>query len=347
MSADPGGRAGAPRPSQVPTPRIDHLQHLTGAHGLFEHALHDEPRPDHGYTTDDNARALVVMRRAFPDTARDTGFQPYLGFVLEGAVGQGWHNRMSRFGEWTDRRGPDDAYGRAIWGLGEVLASGHMETPVPETLQAGLTFTSPHPRSVSYALLGAVAAGERTLIAGLEDFIERLANELPPPSSGDWHWPEPRLAYDNARITEAMIRSAAFRHDGSALQSGLDLLAWLIAEERGVEGFSFAPVGGRGPDDTKPGFDQQPLEAWAMADACAAAIAVDDDPMWRLGLSDAVLWFLGKNDSGVALYDEASGAGFDGLEPDGANRNRGAESTLAALGSLCAYHSHTRDGALT
>ena len=31
------------------------------------------------------------------------------------------------------------------------------------------------------------------------------------------------------------------------------------------------------------------------------------------------------------MIDLETGAGFDGLEPDGRNLNRGAESTLAAL----------------
>lgn len=74
-----------------------------------------------------------------------------------------------------------------------------------------------------------------------------------------------------------------------------------------------------------------------MADACLAAWRVDDDPVWKLGLRDAVHWFLGVNDTSALLYDEDTGAGFDGLEPDGVNLNRGAESTLAALGALAAH----------
>jgi len=45
-------------------------------------------------------------------------------------------------------------------------------------------------------------------------------------------------------------------------------------------------------------------------------------------------WFLGDNDSGVMMVDVSTGAGFDGLERDGRNENRGAESTLAALSTF-------------
>jgi hypothetical protein len=45
-------------------------------------------------------------------------------------------------------------------------------------------------------------------------------------------------------------------------------------------------------------------------------------------------WFLGKNDLGVALYDETTGGCRDGLHPDRMNENQGAESTLSFLMAL-------------
>ena len=48
-------------------------------------------------------------------------------------------------------------------------------------------------------------------------------------------------------------------------------------------------------------------------------------------MASAWAWFEGDNDSATVMYDYATGAGFDGLERDGRNENRGAESTLAAL----------------
>ena len=41
------------------------------------------------------------------------------------------------------------------------------------------------------------------------------------------------------------------------------------------------PVGGAGPDERAPMFDQQPIEAAAMADACARALAVTGDDRWQ------------------------------------------------------------------
>lgn len=45
-------------------------------------------------------------------------------------------------------------------------------------------------------------------------------------------------------------------------------------------------------------------------------------------------WFLGRNDLGLPLYDYTTGGCYDGLNPDGVNRNQGAESTLAFILAL-------------
>lgn len=320
--------------------RFDHLRALTGPHGLYEHARHDAPRQHHGYTTDDNARALVVMARSAPLTEADQElFHRYLEFVASGRVPGGWHNRMSDRGVWLDRRGADDAHGRAMWGLGEafrVLDAGDRQG-VLETFVAGLDLETPSPRANSYAVLGAVAAlaalGEAAPPA-VEPALRKFISRVPGPARGSWRWPEARLAYANARMPEALLAAGEALGDGAVVASGVELLGWLVALERGEAGFSFTPVGGRGPDDTKPAFDQQPIEAWAMADACARAAWLTGDESWRPLVEDAAEWFLGRNDAGLALYDADTGAGFDGLHRNTVNRNRGAESTLAALGAL-------------
>jgi hypothetical protein len=71
-----------------------------------------------------------------------------------------------------------------------------------------------------------------------------------------------------------------------------------------------------------------------MADACARAAAVDGHPRWAEGVQSAVAWFLGGNECGVAMWDDATHGGYDGLESDGANLNQGTESTLAFLSTL-------------
>ena len=71
-----------------------------------------------------------------------------------------------------------------------------------------------------------------------------------------------------------------------------------------------------------------------MADACARATAVTGDDRWLQGVDLAVGWFLGRNDTGVAMGEPATGGGYDGLEADGRNANQGAESTIAFLTTM-------------
>ena len=49
-------------------------------------------------------------------------------------------------------------------------------------------------------------------------------------------------------------------------------------------------------------------------------------------------WYLGQNDLGVSLVDLKTGACCDGLQPDGLNRNQGAESVVSWLISLLIMH---------
>jgi len=93
-------------------------------------------------------------------------------------------------------------------------------------------------------------------------------------------------------------------------------------------------VSGRGPGDVSPQFDQQAIEAAAMADACWRANTATGDDRWLGGVDAAVQWFHGRNDSQRVMYDHASGGGYDGLERSGVNENQGAESTLALVSTM-------------
>ncbi len=302
-----------------------------GPHGLFEHALYRQPRVEHGYCTDDNARALVITAGVEGPDAEYV-FRRCLEFVAAGWTPRGWRNRMSADGEWTDELGSEDCHGRALWGLGVAARHGRLPAELLPAFDQGLQRRLIAPRAIAYSLLGAVAALES---ADAEEPARRgialLTRGLPPVRPGAWMWPEQRLTYDNARIPQAMMLVGEATDDLILRTVGLELLDWLVKVEWRGDHFSFTPTAGRGQGDESPGFDQQPIEAWAMAEACETAAHLTGDSLWVERAQAAVDWFDGRNDVGVALYDPETGAGHDGLEPDGVNLNCGAESTLAAL----------------
>jgi hypothetical protein len=190
---------------------------------------------------------------------------------------------------------------------------------------------------MAFAALGAAELlgarpGHRTAL----DLLTDAADGMPAPS-GDpsWPWPEARLSYANAVIPEAMIAAGAVLGRPALQQQGLDLLGWLLDHETAGGHLSVTPVGGAGPGDRRPAFDQQPIEVAALADACARAAVVDgSDERWAAGVDAAAAWFLGENDVQLAMWDPETGGGFDGLQADGVNLNQGAESTLALLSTL-------------
>ncbi len=139
-----------------------------------------------------------------------------------------------------------------------------------------------------------------------------------------------------------MIAAGASLERPVILRRGLDLLEWLLDHETRDGHLSVTPVGGSGPEDRSPGFDQQPIEVAGLADACARAYAIDDNQRWRDGITAAADWFLGDNDAAAVMWDADTGGGFDGLERDGANRNQGTESTLAFLSTMQHARNATR-----
>ena len=110
--------------SAAPPPRFDHLLHMTDGRGTFEHAKLTEPRPEHGYCTDDMARVLVVStREPHPDRAVKDLVALSLRFLgdAQGVDGD-YRNRMSERGRWEDRPTLEDCWGRSVWALGTAAA---------------------------------------------------------------------------------------------------------------------------------------------------------------------------------------------------------------------------------
>jgi hypothetical protein len=325
----------------VPTVSFEHLLRLSDDTGLFEHARGVVPRREHGYCLDDVARGLVVL-------SREPGLEPrlvdlatcYLGFVSHAQDSAGrCHNRLGYDRHWHDEAGVDDCWGRAVWGLGSLAASQGPRWLCAEALdrfEVSAACRSPWRRATAFASLGASAVLRRHPDHGVARRL--LVDALPTLGRGaddpKWPWPEARLSYANATVTDALMAAGDALGEDGAVAHGVALLAWLFEVQTADGHLSPVPSGGWARGEARPGFDQQPIEAAALADAAARAWELTGDPSWAARVSGCVAWFAGRNDSGAALYDPITGGGFDGLERDGRNANQGAESTLAALSTL-------------
>jgi glycosyltransferase involved in cell wall biosynthesis len=312
--------------------------------GLFQHSKGVVADRDHGYCIDDNARALMFVH-GLPRQADGEADRRALGFAS--FIQHAWNadrgafrNFMGYDRRWLEEIGSEDSNGRTLWALGNSAAHARGEglrrwsadwfdraAPMAEGFRS--------PRAIAFAMLGADDLLDRDPDhRGARAIVERggafLAALWKSTRRSDWAWFERGLAYDNARLAEAMIRAGRRLSSLPYEETGLAALGWLCDRQTAAGGH-FRPVGSEGFDregESLP-FDQQPLEAWATIAACATAFAPDRRPVWREHAETAWRWFLGENDRGLPLGDLRSGRCLDGLGPRGANRNSGAESILA------------------
>ncbi|HSN11719.1 MAG TPA: hypothetical protein VLS51_06405, partial [Propionibacteriaceae bacterium] len=329
-----------------PRPVYSHLAALTTGVGLYEHALLRAPRVEHGYCTDDVARALAVVVREPVQTKELRRLREvYLRFLERAVTRDGAvHNRMDAVGQWVDDPQTDDCWGRAVAGLGVAVRRASERVVRGRAFFAFLGAAqarSDDVRANAFASIGAadVLAVRPDCRPARELLVDCLAR-LPRGVAEGWSWPEGQLRYANGSLCQALVAGGHALGDDAIRDHGVAQLGVLLGIETGPEGhLSLVGTSGRRPTDPGPLWDQQPIEAAAISSACLEALRVTHAATWAVEVGRAWAWFTGFNDSATAMYDPADGAGFDGLEPDGRNDNCGAESTLAALSTLQDLHS--------
>lgn len=338
----------APQGAAVPDMQLGHFLTMCDDTGLFQHAVHSVPDRAHGYCVDDNARALLlacalnnpgekrlpeVMTAHFaafvqhawnPDTRR---FRNFMGF-----------NRS-----WLEDSGSEDSHGRTLWALGEcarrdaspsrrrwATALFAQALPTVESFQS--------PRASAFTLLGldgycAVVPDDLRAQQIRRILADRLMSLLASVETPDWSWFEEGLAYDNARLPQALMLTGLATQTPGYVDAGLRSLRWLMTRQTASAGH-FRPVGTTGFSDVRQpprAFDQQPVEATATIAACLTAWQADGDAAWKTDATRVFAWFLGSNDLSAALVDPETGSCRDGLHPDRANENRGGESVVSYL----------------
>jgi hypothetical protein len=344
MTVGVAGRAGT-RPvngaGPPPPPTFAHLIRLTDDTGVFEHARHAIVRRAHGYCTDDVARGLVVTsREPDPPPAVIRLAECYLAFLTHAQDSEGaFHNRLGHDRRWTDKPGLGDWWGRALWGLGTAAArssAGWIREEALVAFTAGAARRSSAPHAMAFAGLGAaevlrVRPDDEGAAALLADAAIAVGV---PGDDPNWQWPHPRLSYANAALAEVVILAGHLGDDRALLAAGLRMLEWL-RDIQVIDGrLSVLPVKGWQRGAPRLRHDQQPIEVAALADAGATARAATGEPAWNAVVQQAIGWFVGENDFGVAMWDPATGGGYDGLTLHGPNLNQGAESTLALISTM-------------
>jgi glycosyltransferase involved in cell wall biosynthesis len=344
-------RAEATEVAAIPDVNLAHLRRLTDDTGILQHAVYAMPNRHHGYCTDDNCRALVCALMHYELTREDSVLalaDTYLSFMHHAfnPEQQRFRNFLSYDRRWLEDVGSEDVHGRTVWALGSAV----MLAPNDAILSLSIRmlheaferldrFTSP--RAWAFSLVGLHAyltrfAGDTPARRIRHTLASRLMNQFKANSSSEWPWCEDVLTYDNAKLPHALILTGKDIGDRLMLEQGVHSLEWLVNLQV-LDSGRVSLIGNRGwlaRDGRRARYDQQPVEAMAMAEACAQAYRVTKEEVWFDRARTFLDWFTGNNDTGSSLYDSQTGGCRDGLHADGPNLNQGAESTLAWLIAL-------------
>jgi len=342
----------------LPQIRLDHMIRLTDDTGIIQHAVFSVPNWNHGYCTDDNARALTVALSAqdlLPDNKTLEQLQVlYLSFLYHAfnEKPERFRNFMAYNRTWPEEIGSDDSQGRAIWALGvnSALSRDHgcqsLGTKLfHRALKRMLEIESP--RSLAFSIIGIHAylrkySGDSEVRRLRKILSARLYKQFEGNLDEGWPWFEDTVTYANGSIPHALLLSGQWTQNTEMIEKALRSLEWLL-EIQTKEGH-VSIIGNNGwftRGGAKANFDQQPLEIHSLIEACLEAYNVTKDKKYTDALWRCFHWFLGQNDLGVSLYDYKTAGCRDGLQPDGENYNEGAESTLAWLQSLILMHYYT------
>ncbi len=337
---------------------LKHLTTITDDTGLLQFTFYGVPDPKSGYTTDDNARALIVVTWHFTQTGDEESLtlaQRYLAFLRYAQRDDGrFHNFIRYDRHYGDEVGSEDCFGRSLWALGTVLKSGLpeelrkaalalWERSIPNTVKLN------HLRPKAYTLIGLHEASQTlnglcpTLIGLSSQLADDLCYAYCEHSENRWRWFEDTLTYDNAALCEGLFKAYLLTGKNRYSVIGLEALQFLNSVCWDDEKSCVSLVGNRRwyrKGEVKAIFAQQPTDAMWLCWANLTAWEITGNDEFCKMAQASMEWFFGRNIVGAQLYEPGTGACHDGIEPHGVNENCGAESTISLLLTLFRWQQH-------
>lgn len=356
---------------QIPTIlqfKSDYIRRITDDTGIFQHTKFGVPDRSKGYTTDDNARALiaaVLLYSKHQDSVTLDLIHTYISFIHHSQNGDGnFRNFMDYNRSFVEERGSEDCQGRTLWALGFALShSASLPDNLLNTCRYLINQALPNlnalgsPRAQAYAIIGLSYLIEtpnaltysfpyphttstveekaflpRAFIVDLtENMAVRLHNQYIRNKGNDWNWFEDSLTYGNSMLPWALLKAFSISDNILLKKTAKESLDFLASKTFSKEGY-YKPIGSHGwlmRDGTSAPYDEQPIEACEMLLACKEAAIVLQDPSYQKQASLCYEWYLGHNSLQKSLIDPQTGACYDGIHSTGLNLNQGSESIIS------------------
>ena len=324
---------------------MDYLQSLTDDTGVFQHAKFSVPKRGEGYTTDDNARALIACTRYHrlkKDARMEKLANVYLAFLNHMQKPEGaFHNYLSYSRGFLDVDGSEDCIGRALWSCGCVVNS---SLPKFQRMVAKDIFDMALPwvwkstwlRFYASTIFGLYQYYQVSPHNDVKENVEKLADSLvehyEDQTRENWRWFEPTLTYDNARLPQALFEAYMTVGKQKYLDVAKESMDFLLKTQ--IINDVFMPIGNDGwykKGGNRPFYDQQPLEADAFVEAALDGFYATKEKKYLQIANASFEWYLGKNSRNVVMYCPETAGCFDGLNIDRVNMNQGAESSISYL----------------
>jgi len=334
----------------VPEPSLAHLKKLTDHTGLYQHAKFTVPNREHGYCTDDNARAVIAMTKyyaQYPEPEALELFDTYLSFIMHSQNSDGSVKNFLNFDRtWMKNEPLNDALGRVLWALGTVMATppSPLYLPIIKDYfdKSVKHIQKQYPRGQAYSILGMSDylrqfPGASDIKRQLAQAADKLISLYEKKSRPDWQWFEDKLTYDNAILPCSLFVAGLTLCNKKYIEAAEKTGEFLLENTFGDNHFSFIGCNGWYPyGGPKAEFDQQPIEAASTIMMLRAAYDATGNSRYLTLQRKAFDWFLGENDLNIPLYDFRTKGCNDSLMPGGVNVNQGAESIISFLLSLLA-----------
>ncbi|MEM3112980.1 MAG: hypothetical protein QXI33_00985 [Candidatus Pacearchaeota archaeon] len=323
------------------------------------------------YSIDDVARALVVLSRisridGFYSKIKEREKMAekinhcvgvYLNFINRNKKPNGFfHNYQDLNGNPVKQSiNEEDSFARVLSAWTEFLKGNFPKDLKEQTrydfideLPISLKLLSPISQAISLMSLARYLETEKdkSVVAASKiitfELADRLSRQYKEHHEEGWVWFSDKMTYYSAKLPHSMLLSSQITERQSDKDIGKKTLDFLI--KLTFEGFTFSPIGNRGwytkqdffKGKSPPKYDQQTVEAYCMVEACSDAEKILLIPGYEIYKKNAFEWFNGRNINKTSLLSKEGGV-YDALvpktneNPDGVNKNQGAESLLSYL----------------
>tara|TARA_Y100000310_G_scaffold39747_1_gene37253 strand:+ start:61 stop:2256 length:2196 start_codon:yes stop_codon:yes gene_type:complete len=336
----------------LPKIKMNHVNRLTDGFGIVQFAKNTVPDKNSGYTTDDNARAIIACcqhYKTFKEKSKLDLVRTYLNYLSHVQEPNGkFMNYVDKNKKVDKFKFTEDAHGRAVWALGCLLSTPHLPFGIRKTafklfkksLYPIVEFTSP--RAIAFSIIGISQVNlkkpTQENIEIIKKFSDRLVEHYMDNSTKNWDWFEKYLTYSNSKLPEALFYAYQETGNENYKEIAEKTLNFLISVT--FEDEVFIPIGQKGwyiRDGKRAYFDQQPVDVAYMVQTLIVANKITHKEDYMDKALNTFQWFLGNNSLKQVIYNEFTGGCYDGLGEHSININQGAESTVSYLLARLAF----------